>query len=317
VSYPFLWDTPQHDKIQWNGAAENKGLGALGRNVGEVLGVFGDFEIPERPPQTGYASSVRIRNLLALEDSVKTLWSPQWPDAFPPIDPAKRDRGKQVYVDAGCIECHAILDRTDPARRIEAIMRAVGTDPRMAENFDNRAGSSGKLEGAYVRVIRWPPLNPERIGPVAPADQILSHTVVGTILGAWKEAPEDELSQVQYRRRPLERAVTPQALGGGIYKARPLNGIWATAPYLHNGSVANLRQLLLPAKDRLPSFSIGTRQFDPVHVGFRTDAPGFPRFTARDEHGRPIPANSNAGHEYGAQLSNDDRWALVEYLKSL
>ena len=41
VSYPFIWDTPQHDRVQWNGSVENAGPGALGRNVGEVLGVFG------------------------------------------------------------------------------------------------------------------------------------------------------------------------------------------------------------------------------------------------------------------------------------
>ena len=45
VSYPFLWDTPQHDRVQWNGSVENSGAGALGRNVGEVLGVFGSLEL--------------------------------------------------------------------------------------------------------------------------------------------------------------------------------------------------------------------------------------------------------------------------------
>jgi hypothetical protein len=309
VSYPVLWDTPQHDKIQWNGAAENKGLGALGRNVGEVLGVFGDFEIPDRPTITGYASSVQIRNLLALENWVKTLWSPLWPADFPPFDAARRDRGKALYTTAGCITCHALIDRDDPNRKVQAIMRAVGTDSRMADNFNSRSGQAGKLEGAFVRVL---PLPPRKIGPISPAEEILSHAVLGTILGAWKEAPKDELSDIQYRQL-RERALEP----GGVYKARPLNGIWASAPYLHNGSVANLHQLLLPAKDRLHSFSIGTRQFDPVHVGYRTDAPGFPLFTARDDSGRPIPGNSNEGHEHGSTLTEEQRLDLIEYLKSL
>ena len=55
------------------------------------------------------------------------------------------------------------------------------------------------------------------------------------------------------------------------YKARPLNGIWATAPYLHNGSVRTMRQLLLPADQREKSFSVGTREFDPDDIGFKDE----------------------------------------------
>src|SRR5690606_24698234 len=63
------------------------------------------------------------------------------------------------------------------------------------------------------------------------------------------------------------------------YKARSLNGIWATAPYLHNGSVPSLYDLLLPKKRpgdpeegeyRPDEFMVGSREFDPVKVGFRT-----------------------------------------------
>jgi hypothetical protein len=96
-----------------------------------------------------------------------------------------------------------------------------------------------------------------------------------------------------------------------MYKARPLDGIWATAPYLHNGSVANLDDLLRPASERLKSFTVGTRTFDPARVGFRTDAPGFPTLDVS------APGSSNAGHEYGADLGDDDRRRLLEYLKTL
>ena len=317
VSYPFLWDTPQHDKVQWNGVAENKGLGALGRNVGEVLGVFGDFDIPAHPPQTGYASSLQIRNLLALEEWLKSLWSPTWPAGFPKIDEAKRARGREIYLREGCADCHAVIDRADPGRKITAIMRAVGTDARMSDNFSQRVGQTGKLEGAFLSVFRWPPIDPPRFGASATAEEVLSHTVKGVILGGWKDAPQDELSQVEYQSRKVVRAVAIDKPLGGTYKGRPLNGIWATAPYLHNGSIASLYQLLLPPRERLASFSIGTRQFDPVNVGYRVAVPGFPKYEARDAQGKAIPGNSNEGHEYGTALPDDQRWDLVEYLKSL
>jgi hypothetical protein len=319
VSYPFLWDTPQHDLVQWNGVAKNAGLGSLGRNVGEVLGVFGDLEIPDQPGVTGYASSVQVQNLVKIEEWLKTLWSPQWPAAFPPIDPVKREKGRVVYAGekAKCNACHAMIDRKDPGRRIKAVMIAVGTEAQMDDNFARRTGDSGKLEGAFQNVIRLPLIGPTVIGANVSGNDILAHTVIGTLIGSAFPAPPDELTKIEYRRRILFMAMTlPAAVQGGTYKARPLNGIWATAPYLHNGSIASLYQLLRP-KDRLKSFTVGTRQFDPVQVGFRTDAPGFPKFQVEGPDGRPIPGNSNAGHEFGWDLSDDECWQLVEYLKSL
>ncbi|MDR3634246.1 MAG: di-heme-cytochrome C peroxidase, partial [Isosphaeraceae bacterium] len=318
VSYPCLWDTPQHDRVQWNGVAKNAGLGSLGRNVGEVLGVFGDFEVPERPGVTGYASSVRVLNLASIEESLKTLWSPQWPSTFPPIDPTKRDKGRLVYDKARCKDCHEVIDRKDPGRRITAMMVAVGTEARTMDNFQTRTGDAGRLKGAYQDVIPWPPLSPKVIGATIQGEDLLAHTVIGTIIRSGFPAPEDELTKLEYKRRAQAMlTMVPVPPQGGVYKARPLNGVWATAPYLHNGSVASLFQLLLAAKDRLKSFSVGTRQFDPVNVGFQTAAAGFPVFQARSANGTPVPGNSNEGHEFGKELTDEERWQLVEYLKSL
>ena len=87
TSYPYLWDTPQHDYVEWNGSQANSNIGALARNVGEVIGVFGRVETT---PATwlyfydaGYASSVHTRNLRAVEKKVAELQSPLWPDFFP------------------------------------------------------------------------------------------------------------------------------------------------------------------------------------------------------------------------------------------
>jgi hypothetical protein len=112
------------------------------------------------------------------------------------------------------------------------------------------------------------------------------------------------------------------------YRARPLGGLWATPPFLHNGSVPNLYQLLIPGDERDKVFYVGSREFDPIKVGystsqsegafeFRTDQP------PKDSH----PGNSNAGHEFrnsalgngviGPALSDEERWAIIEYLKTL
>ena len=105
------------------------------------------------------------------------------------------------------------------------------------------------------------------------------------------------------------------------YRARPLDGVWATAPYLHNGSVPTLYQMLLPAERRDSVFYAGSREFDPVQIGF-TRAP----FDGAFRLDTAIPGNSNRGHEFrnalrgggviGPELSDDQRWELVEYLKT-
>lgn len=315
VSYPFLWDTPQHDLVQWVGNVENGGpleVGALGRNVGEVLGVFADFDIPENPGLTGYASSVRVQNLRALEEWVRTLWSPRWPADFPPIDESKRRAGEALYRQH-CLNCHAVIDRTDPRRTVRAVLSPVGTDPQTFTNFWNRRGKTGKLEGAFIKVIN--PLS-GRLGPEASGEEMLNHVVIGTIVGSPFRAPEDELSAIEFGARPA-RELARAERAAAAYKARPLNGIWATAPYLHNGSVPNLYQLLLPADRRDGSFRVGSRTFDPEHVGFRTDGEHGFLFRTHDDAGEPITGNSNAGHEFATDLTDVQRRELVEYLKSL
>lgn len=102
------------------------------------------------------------------------------------------------------------------------------------------------------------------------------------------------------------------------YKARPLNGIWATAPYLHNGSVKSLFELLRPPELRAKSFFVGNREFDPKDVGY-LDAPASygRRFSTTDAQGKPIDGNSNLGHDYGnSGFTDQERRALVEYMKS-
>ena len=97
-----------------------------------------------------------------------------------------------------------------------------------------------------------------------------------------------------------------------VYKARPLDGIWATAPYLHNGSVANLNELLLPAKDRMASFHVGSIKFDPINVGFQTT-----KSTGSTLFDTTKLGNSNAGHDGYGVFNEQQRQQLVEYMKSL
>ncbi|MGZ3415131.1 MAG: di-heme-cytochrome C peroxidase [Isosphaeraceae bacterium] len=320
VSYPFIWDTPQQELEQWIGIAKSGGpldVFSLSRNVGEVLGVFADFVIPDDPSPLGYSSSVKTLGLVDLENQLKGLWSPQWPADFPPINQADAAKGKAIYQQLKCDTCHTVVtNRKNPARTIVSYMKADQTDPGTYLNFFNRTGPSGKLAGADVNLIPFM----QKIPANASAATMITNEVVGTILGSGWPAPPDYLSQISFGATRPHGVLLEHAAVSVEYKARPLNGIWATAPYLHNGSVPNLDELFQPSAQRSKSFSIGVRTFDPVRVGYLTDVAGFPKFNVNDSNGNPITGNSNAGHEgdqYGTSLSSDQRRQLIEYLKSL
>jgi len=118
-------------------------------------------------------------------------------------------------------------------------------------------------------------------------------------------------------------------MAGAGYKARPLNGVWATAPFLHNGSVPTLWDMLSPVAERPAAFVLGNPTFDPVHVGVdRT--PVEPGDNYNDQGYFVLdtrkPGNHNSGHEFsdvkgpgviGPALADQDKKAIVEFLKTL
>lgn len=366
VSYPFLWDITHSDYVQWNGIASNAGPGPLGRNAGEVIGVFGILDWEAKEPgfftsipalvsgqkrgavHIDFKSSIDLVNLERLEDHLKSLQSPQWPeDILGEIDRTKAARGELVYA-RYCQSCHQIVERDNWDRLIVATMSSVknvGTDPAMAENSVSYTGNPGNFFSTYQSEA----VGTLIAGDPAPVAQILTAATKGVVA-----TPDADKFFI---RRTLDwlyvlgmsvfdNDIKPSIKAGNYdpdttanpyqsllaYKARSLNGIWATAPYLHNGSVPSLYDLLLPAKRdgdpddgeyRPSEFLVGSREFDPVKVGFVTE--GYDGFLFKtDKRG-----NFNTGHEYAAgrtvqldgevlpALSYDQRMDLLEFLKTL
>ncbi|MDH5517828.1 MAG: di-heme-cytochrome C peroxidase [Gammaproteobacteria bacterium] len=365
VSYPFLWDIAQSDYVQWNGVANNSGVGPLGRNTGEVIGVFAILDWTSQKPGgfnlsallTGqkkkneivdFTSSADLVNLKRLESHLKSLKSPQWPeDILGKIDPQKAARGQHLYAEY-CQSCHEVIDRNNYDRIVVAQMTElgfIGTDTAAATNAVAYKGKSGNLK----HTVQSTDVGDLIIGEDAPVVQILTSATKGVI--ATPDADK------WFLRRWLDRIYTissaffenkmPNTIKSGNYKAdttaqpynsllaykgRSLNGIWATAPYLHNGSVPTLYDLLLPKKRkndpdsgkyRPDTFIVGSREFDPKKIGFRSD--GYEGFTFNTHR----VGDMNDGHEYGAgktpqmdgtqlpALTTEERWDLIEYIKTL
>ena len=99
------------------------------------------------------------------------------------------------------------------------------------------------------------------------------------------------------------------------YANMPLDGLWLRAPYLHNGSVPTLRDLLKPPDQRPKVFFRGYDGYDYDNVGFVSSGPDAERFGSR--YDTTVQGNNNSGHLYGTNLSQAEQDALLEYLKTL
>jgi cytochrome c553 len=148
----------------------------------------------------------------------------------------------------------------------------------------------------------------ERMGSVIPIDEI------GTDrhrLDTWTEASAAAFNAVG-RGYPWQFRSFRKTNG---YVAMPLAGAWLNAPYLHNGSVPSLADLLAPPAERPVRFHRGYDVYDPVRVGFVSTG------AEAEKEGEPfdtvLPGNANAGHLYGTTLSDTEKAALLEYLKTL
>ncbi len=341
ASYPFIWGTQQSNVVQWTGFAPNGpfDFGALIRNAGEVLGVYGQIEIPDDKKDVRYKSSFDIKGLGDLEAWVAVLRSPAWPAEYlPAVNPELVIRG-ELHYDKYCQSCHQVVSSKDEPNIYKAVLtpiNEVGTDPLEWTNM-MKCFAGGKYTGRKALGL---------LGETIPAKTSGLEPLVNATVGGLLEHPAESIDAAttdystelhsetqhlekikdilsQFQLPPTESSSCGDnfPLSEGSYKARPLDGIWATAPYLHNGSVPNLYELLLPARQRSKDFYLGNRELDVDKVGYLST----PTATLADgsvikafKFDTTLKGNSNSGHEYGSKELNEvQRRELLEYLKTL
>ncbi|MDH3594699.1 MAG: di-heme-cytochrome C peroxidase [Rhodospirillales bacterium] len=343
VNYPHIWDTSWFLWVQYDASI----MQPMVRNAGEALGVRAGVNLVNAG-DTLYRSAVEVGEIFDLEQLLagddpfkgggkpefKGLRAPKWPgDLLGPIDAGKRDQGRKLYVEH-CQECHlpAVNDPsgafwdgkhwTPPDRAGQRYLELtekpvdhIGTDPAQAAVMVQRR----------VKVPAHLEINPNELCGDE-GGKVVTETLFALALGAVVEKTTEKWydeHEVSRRERDRMNGHRPNCLRAKmIYKARPLDGIWATAPYLHNGSVPNLWALLSPVDERPETFCLGSRLFDPQKVGYSTEcvSGAFELDTTKD-------GNRNTGHEFkdgplvkgvfGPALSDEERMALIEYLKSL
>jgi processive rubber oxygenase RoxA-like protein len=303
ASFPHMWGIETTAWLQW-GASMNS---VMERNIGQSLGVGAVFDAES------FAATSRLENLNTLERLVYKLTPPAWPaDVFGAIDETKAARGRDVY-ERQCANCHDKPFAVTPSGLVVYqlfTLKETGVSPLVAQNFDEPVivdGKSVRFAAAAFTVLE----NLKKRYYVA--NQISEQTQA-----EWEgrtRRPPPEWKPVM-RSTLADADKYPDTRGGRVSPAKPLAGIWATAPYLNNGSVANLWDLLTPPGARPARFTLGSREYDVQRLGYRSTAD--PKAPAPPwEFDATQTGNSNAGHVYGTTLSDDDKWALIEFLKKL
>lgn len=356
VSYPFLWGMPWHNKVQWNGSAPNVNkLDRLARNVGEVLGVFATADLsPPGDVLRYYKTSAYRGHMLDIEELLLKLKRPKWPAAFGPIDQDLANRGAGYYKQY-CVGCHASFDpdrpksinvfmdqlanvKTDPNMVTAAATTEVYTDQLagvpLALYFGDKLKKRDKALSLVTNVtagaILWPSFLDGRGLPLPDAEPLQNNdTLLRTIVSL--DVPEEERTDKQSEAAgkfasaiTIRSQAVEDSLSQLAYRGRPMDGIWATAPYLHNGSVPTLADLFKPSSQRTKGFYVGSNEFDPTGVGLNVNAQSSFFFDTT------LDGNHNTGHEgrwwdtranvmriYGTDIPEDQKKAILEYMKTL
>jgi hypothetical protein len=303
ASFPHMWGIETTAWLQW-GANMNS---VMERNIGQSLGVGAVFDA------ASYATTSRLDNLNRLEHTVYKLTPPTWPaDVFGAIDETKAARGRALY-DRQCANCHEKPFAVTPSGLVVYqlfTLKELGVSPLIATNFDDTvvvdgktmrfaAAAFGALEGLKQQYYK--------------ANNISEGTQAEWEGRTRRPPPQWKPSM---RSTLAEADKFPDTKGGRVYPAKPLAGAWATAPYLNNGSVANVWDLLTPPANRPKTFMLGSREYDVQKLGYVTTADAKSPAQAWEYDTSQI-GNANSGHVYGTNLPDDDKWALIEFLKSL
>jgi mono/diheme cytochrome c family protein len=316
VKPPFLWNASQSAWVQWSGVSPNP----ISRNYSEALGVFSRYDVSATADPNNYVvTTVDIRQLAHIEKLLRRLAPPQWPqEILGKIDSVKAARGAKLFT-SNCASCHSIYPhrwsepRENGIRMIENALvplKIIGTDPANLKSI--ALDTTAVVTTKHLKVFFG---GKEKVTP-SEFFKIAEGAMMQYSINKAGLTEEEILDANGYLTMEM---MAKDKIPFGVYKAAPRDGAWSIGPYLHNGSVPNLFELLSPAKERSESFYVNS-QFDPVKVGINTNQKSGFKFDTK------LAGNSNAGHSFedtkgpgviGKKFTETERYEIIEFLKSI
>jgi hypothetical protein len=324
--FPRVWGFKDYDWIEWTADTNT----VMERNFTETLGA-GATVVLDPKSASLFETSVPIEDMHDLEWLAYYIDPPKWPAAiFGEVKPDLAAAGGEIFKKQ-CAGCHEYgEDRRTPTGLIKLnAMRPeeVGTDPTAALRIACPIPAIGALavpprsysmedsrllkDCAGVKAGEAFSGNPFAKTVQIAVDSIKQKAYAAAGIDAARQRAMEDLDQrggVAWRDTLID--TEPPY---GPYAARPLYGIWAAAPYLHNGSVPTLYHLLLPPDQRPKTFALGAREYDPVKLGFVVETACSAQDCLVDTS---ETGDGNGGHLWGTDLMEPDRMALLEYLKT-
>ncbi|MEO8592951.1 MAG: cytochrome c [Candidatus Solibacter sp.] len=214
------------------------------------------------------------------------------------------ERNKSAAIGAGASEDSLDLESM---KRVEDWILDLKPPPFPSERIDSKRALAGRLLFEQ-HCAECHALNGKRVGQTVPIDEI------GTDperLNSFTKELADKMNTLG-TGKPWRFSHFRKTNG---YSSMPLDGVWLRAPYLHNGSVPTLRDLLKPAGERPAVFRRGYDVYDYEAAGFVSSGPEAEREGFRFD--TSVRGNGRQGHEYGTRLTPAEKLNLIEYLKTL
>jgi hypothetical protein len=325
--FPLVWGFKDYDWVEWTIDTNT----VMERNVTETLGAGATVILDPRRTASVFDSSIPVRNMHQLEWLAYYIDPPRWPTAvFGEIKPDLAASGARIF-QTRCAGCHEYGDDRRTSTGLIALRgmgpEEVGTDPTAALRISCPVPDTGAL------MIPPKSYTAEDANLLKDCAGVKAGTpFTGSSFAKTVQVAVDGIKQKAYAAAGIDKAqqrvmedfdqhgsatwrdtLLDTRPPHGPYAARPLYGIWAAAPYLHNGSIPTLYDLLLPPVQRPRTFALGAREYDPVKLGFAVGTSCSQEDCVVDT---TRTGDGNSGHLWGTDLAEPDRMALLEYLKT-
>lgn len=317
IGFPPLWGIQNKYLLHYTGNTNS----VTYRNIGLAVAAGSLFLNDETNEAT-----VKIENLFKIENILYKMDIPNWRKTFKDmtlsefkIDEVKTLRGKEIFRN-NCAGCHS------PEKTITFDSK---NNKFINPLYQHRLGNQNKIgtdPNLAVQIVK--PISPLTDQKSYPA-KIYSNRIRDVAEAYFKKyniskEEQERLMFTKYRGEQFFKDVKIEKPDSS-YLARDLSGVWSTAPFLHNDSVPTLWDLLLKPQDRPKKFVVKSRSFDPVTVGLKDYREGIENCEPRELKKKKADihlcldttaeGNSNAGHDFGTNLTDSEKFDLIEYLK--